>query len=350
MEACSACTFYDENFIPVPLNPVKTVIVGRKFRSMACSTAIQIRRSLARRLPAFLHQWGRLVLSHQREQKKIRYCQAGLNYLAGAFPKLSLSVLDVGARYGAPIHELPGLPWFPRVRLVGIEPDSSEARKLESKETSPRYEKVYPVAVWNTPGVRELMVTAHPGCSSILSPNEDLLARYADAPWFKVTGQVRVEVTTLDKLFAEDEFFDFVKVDVQGGELEVLRGGERILSRAEGLVFEAHLTPIYRDQETFPRIHDFCMGRDFRLISLVQAHEFDGEVVEINCAYVREPISTGTEEAFLKKLLFALCLYNVDYVEFLLRNFGDLWLKEATLQGLLKVLSLSLKSPRELPA
>ena len=50
--------------------------------------------------------------------------------------------------------------------------------------------------------------------------------------------------TTSAALFAGGETFDFIKIDVQGGEMNVLLGGERLLRAATGLVFEAHLIPI----------------------------------------------------------------------------------------------------------
>jgi FkbM family methyltransferase len=42
---------------------------------------------------------------------------------------------------------------------------------------------------------------------------------------------VVVEVTTLDRLCADMSRLDFIKIDVEGGELDVLRGGEWAISR-----------------------------------------------------------------------------------------------------------------------
>jgi FkbM family methyltransferase len=45
------------------------------------------------------------------------------------------------------------------------------------------------------------------------------------------------ETTTLDLLFP-DRQFDLIKMDIQGSELDVIRGGPRIISKAKGLILE----------------------------------------------------------------------------------------------------------------
>jgi hypothetical protein len=68
------------------------------------------------------------------------------------------------------VKDLPGLPYFPRVKLVGIEPDAVEAGRLESSTDPIRFERVHAVAAWNKPGRLPLHVTANVGCSSLLPP------------------------------------------------------------------------------------------------------------------------------------------------------------------------------------
>lgn len=45
------------------------------------------------------------------------------------------------------------------------------------------------------------------------------------------------QITTLDDEFP-DETFDFIKIDTQGSELDILRGGEQLVSRAKFLLLE----------------------------------------------------------------------------------------------------------------
>lgn len=48
---------------------------------------------------------------------------------------------------------------------------------------------------------------------------------------------LQLETTTLDELFA-DETFDFIKMDVQGAEVDIIRGGKGLISRANALLLE----------------------------------------------------------------------------------------------------------------
>jgi FkbM family methyltransferase len=47
-----------------------------------------------------------------------------------------------------------------------------------------------------------------------------------------------VEVRTIDSIFKEETFFDFIKLDTQGSELDILRGGPKIAKKAKGILME----------------------------------------------------------------------------------------------------------------
>lgn len=47
-----------------------------------------------------------------------------------------------------------------------------------------------------------------------------------------------VQTTTLDLLFGSDKKFDLVKLDVQGSELDIIRGGLTLIKKAKGVLME----------------------------------------------------------------------------------------------------------------
>ena len=49
------------------------------------------------------------------------------------------------------------------------------------------------------------------------------------------------KATTIDNLFAGKIDFDLIKLDVQGAEINVMRGGERTMSNAKALMAEISL-------------------------------------------------------------------------------------------------------------
>ena len=87
--------------------------------------------------------------------------------------------------------------------------------------------------------------------SSLLEPNMELLGEFTDfAALFEVVAKTRVRTRRLDDL-AEVGVVDFLKIDVQGGELMVLEGASRILRGALIVHTEACFAPLYRNQPLF---------------------------------------------------------------------------------------------------
>ena len=51
-----------------------------------------------------------------------------------------------------------------------------------------------------------------------------------------IIEDIKVEVNTLDSMIPEDQKIDFVKIDVEGGEFNVLRGGEKLLKKNKPII------------------------------------------------------------------------------------------------------------------
>jgi len=62
-----------------------------------------------------------------------------------------------------------------------------------------------------------------------------------DTPWYSTENliQSKRQTTTLNELYKnESKSFDFIKLDVQGSEIDILRGGEEIVSKAKHILLE----------------------------------------------------------------------------------------------------------------
>lgn len=90
--------------------------------------------------------------------------------------------------------------------------------------------------------------------------------------------RIEVEVTTLDKLFDGPEAprgLDFVKIDVEGAELDVLAGGERCIRRHRPLVSVEYGSPAFAAYGRQPGdLYDLAMAWDYRLTDLL-GHGFE---------------------------------------------------------------------------
>jgi FkbM family methyltransferase len=175
-----------------------------------------------------------------------------------------LVLVDAGAAAGVPRR------WRPveeRLLVVGFEPDERSYAALEPGEGRVWLKS----ALWERPEMVEIHLTRKARNSSVLLPNSDFLARFPDADRFEVTGSARVEATTLDVALSAAGIAraDFLKADVQGAELAVLRGARSTLAAGVfGVEAEVAFAPLYRGQPMFGELDELLRDEGFELIDL----------------------------------------------------------------------------------
>lgn len=178
-----------------------------------------------------------------------------------------LSVVDVGCRWGFADR---WLQLGERVRLVGFEPDREECGRLAETYREAPTVTVVPLALGDARGRRRLHLTRQAGCSSFYRPDESVrTGRPTTRDELEPVGETDVEVTTLDHWIGErqPERIDFLKIDTQGAELDVLRGAEQTLQDVRVLEVEVEFNPLYEDMPLFADIdiwlrqHGFVLWR-----------------------------------------------------------------------------------------
>jgi FkbM family methyltransferase len=174
------------------------------------------------------------------------------------------TIADVGARWGAADS------WFrmrPLARLIGFEPDPVECARLnEAAATS--QERFYPVALGGVDGTGTLHVTQEPACSSLFPPSAAILDRYPSLR--AIMTPVRTETVPLSTLAtwaanAGVDRLDFLKLDTQGAELDILQGAGRLLDTCLGIEAEVMFSPLYDGQPLFADVDAFLRSRGFTL-------------------------------------------------------------------------------------
>jgi FkbM family methyltransferase len=192
-----------------------------------------------------------------------------------AFGDRPLRVLDVGARGG------PHPVWHTyenQVEILGFEPDPGEYEALKgsvsegdgSAESGPRH-IYYPIALGLNKGRKTLYITGDPNNSSLLRPNRELMDRFHGASRTRIVSETEVETVDVDSFVEEEDIssIDFIKLDVQGTELDVLQGATSVLSRSVlGLSVEVEFLPMYLGQPLFCSVDGFLKTLGFELFNL----------------------------------------------------------------------------------
>jgi FkbM family methyltransferase len=171
--------------------------------------------------------------------------------------------VDVGARWGA------AASWFrlkPLARLVGFEPDPDECARLNRGADA--HETFVPVALGREDGSATLHVTRTPACSSLYPPSAAMLDRYPSLrPWMSPDRVTTVPLARLASWAATAgvDRVDFIKLDTQGAELDILRGAGGLLDGCLGVEAEVMFSPLYDGQPLFADVDAFLRSRGFTL-------------------------------------------------------------------------------------
>ncbi len=182
-------------------------------------------------------------------------------------------VLDVGAAKGS--WSLRAAQVWPGAQYYMIDPLTENEKYLKGlSETDTRFHYLQ-TAVGDEVSDLVMNVTPDHDGSSLLSwAGED------------PNRQRRIPVTTLDHLIADGKLAqpELVKIDVQGFELKVLKGGERVFQSAEVFIVEVNL---YEFMRGCPRVHEivaFFAERGFYLFDIAGTlrRPFDNNLAQMD--------------------------------------------------------------------
>lgn len=131
-------------------------------------------------------------------------------------------IFDIGARNGVKHKLFNYLANNSLIKLILVELDKKESRKLKSKNIL-----VINKALWNTNKSKIFYQTKNKSYVSLLEPNKEVLhgSYYFDRYFYKVLKKDIVKTITLKEIISNKNNkinkIDFIKIDIQGGESKV---------------------------------------------------------------------------------------------------------------------------------
>ncbi|CBE70143.1 MAG: FkbM family methyltransferase [Candidatus Methylomirabilis oxygeniifera] len=178
-------------------------------------------------------------------------------------PDIALTLVDVGSAGGLKDRWrlLEG-----RLHSYCFDPREDALPREESDRT------VLPFAVGRTQGTADFYRTHFGNMSSMLRPNADTLYRFYNREFkFEVVSVEKLMIQPLDNVIPGSEI-DALKIDAQGGELEILLGAQRLLdsglllAEVEVSFIERYMAqPLFGDVAAFMRSHGFDLLDLYRL-------------------------------------------------------------------------------------
>jgi FkbM family methyltransferase len=181
------------------------------------------------------------------------------------------TVIDVGAGRGQ--FAVFALDRFPDAEIFCFEPlPSSYATACRALGESNRMH-LRRVAIGQLEGTSRLFVTADADSSSLRAPTAEQARSFAGTSTF---GEAEVEVETLDRALGVVTRPALLKLDVQGGELEVLAGAGRVLESVDEVFAECSFVELYRGQPLAEDVIAYLAARGFKLAGIFSASYGDG--------------------------------------------------------------------------
>jgi FkbM family methyltransferase len=164
------------------------------------------------------------------------------------------TVIDVGANVGqfaVLMREL-----LPEARVWSFEPLPDVFASLESRFAEDSLVTALPYALSDHEGEALIQRSAFSPSSSLL-PMAELHQR--EWPLSADCSEVEVQLRTLDGLLRQEVITPkgnvMVKLDVQGHEDAVIRGGQQLLASARVVIVEVSFEPLYHGQPLFADIY-----------------------------------------------------------------------------------------------
>jgi FkbM family methyltransferase len=198
----------------------------------------------------------------------------GLHYLPAGFTLDGL-IVDIGANEGSFTAMIRRLE--PRARVLAVEPGPAARHKLTQRFAQDSLVSIDGHALSDQRGTAVFHIPQHDVYASLLKPNGNV-----PTPTLQ---QMPVEMALLDDLVREP--VRLIKLDVQGHEIPVLRGGSRVLASTDAVILEVLFLSMYEGDALFGSLDSYMREAGFTLTGLTEAHRKDGLAVYSAACYLR---------------------------------------------------------------
>jgi len=221
---------------------------------------------------------------------ELRPKSPGLRFLSG----LDLqTVLDIGANTGQFAEHI--RQYLPAATIHSFEPLPAACATLRHRFRGDARMIAHPLALGDVCGGATLFESETSSSSSLLPMTDRFLQTF---PRLTRVAEHTVKLLTLDAWAADQTLAKniLVKMDVQGLEDKVIRGGLRTIRNARLMIVEVSFTQLYCGQCLFDDVYDLLRPAGFRCVGMIN-HNWDprsGALLQADAIFVsshEDPLS-----------------------------------------------------------
>lgn len=176
--------------------------------------------------------------------------------------------------------------------IYSFEPDKRSAHGFNVSNDGVNY----PFALAKSNGERNLYLTRKPECSSLFKPNRKYVDLFPNKSRWDIVDVVIVSCRTLNSFSDQIEEADYIAIDVQGAEYEILESGDVILNKYLGVEVEVEFVEIYESQPLFGDILNLMRRQGFEFYDFITQYRYGrkelnktGQLAFADALFLRTP-------------------------------------------------------------
>jgi FkbM family methyltransferase len=251
-------------------------------------------------IPPFIFRFKSGITHPSKRMKNIPRRYRPFNYLPR---NLDVQwIMDIGANDGSVTKS--GLLSFSNSKIICFEPVSETFNRLmQTLSSFPDRVTLHQLAVSDYEGESEIYITTFSPANSLITQSQTY-EHYN--PSVQSLGKQKVKVIKLDNFIQKlpSRHFDIVKIDVEGSELSVLKGGKKFFNECvDVIIIEISFQREFdsKKQSVF-EIFDFLHSLGYRLINIFDVYNMtydqedvwdDTMITQIDCVFRKISHSPG---------------------------------------------------------
>lgn len=217
-----------------------------------------------------------------------------------------LELMDIGA---ACIAEVPVYRQLIERGIAHLHVFEGDQRQIEAiTATYGERASVYPLFLFDGSQQTAYLASEASGMTSLLKPRPQALAFFNRFEQFgTVLSTANLQTQRLDDIAGLPPI-DFLKMDIQGAELTVMKHGLSVLERCVAIQLEVSFIALYEDQPTFGEVdvwmrsqgfvpHCFLDVKRWSIAPTLRNNNFRvpfNQLLEADIVYIRDPLSAAT--------------------------------------------------------
>ena len=107
--------------------------------------------------------------------------------------------------------------------------------------------------------------------------------------YFDDCKEIKRKTTTLDLSFPNNEFFDLIKIDCQGAEISILKGGKNLVKKASIIILEVPFMGEYnKGAANFYEHIEYMNNIGYRVYDIVELHRVKDILIQIDIIFIKK--------------------------------------------------------------